>query len=504
MLKKENGKLLDFIKIYNIGTNKRIRRFEMSTYLENLNIIDLLSEKHAKLRKMVIETWIEMGEESVSDTESYMLALVEREKLTVAQLGRIIGISRQGAHKCAKSLIERGYLTMENRNYRGKELLLTDKGIRFCRETLILKEKFEEEIKNNIRLACLLKPKSNITIELLQRERKHRVLSSGYMPKFKFNPSIHKKLIILEKPTLENQRPLEDEILKQLKIDKLNWKLLKNINYKEKITAVFNNDKLIYLEEDDTTQKNYGVIIDIGTTTVVSSLIDINSGKELSVKSMINPQKQYGLDVLTRITYELENKELASKFSIENETLVFDENTEFCDTFQVGFIVALKNDTTKIGVVSFIEEDEFTVNWNNNEESVQTSSDLIILPTTLGVKLIKNDDLLKLWEELSNGKNDSFDLKCLYINDIMINEVPFIKAYKNTDVLVDKRFRRRFSLYRKFGKAQVYRTNLYTISGDDVKLDESRFVYYLLQDNVVYYLGIDLNSTELATYLFKK
>ena len=107
-------------------------------------------------------------------------------------------------------------------------------------------------------------------------------------------------------------------------------------------------------------------------------------------------------------------------------------------------------------------------------------------------------------EELSNGKNDSFDLKCLYINDIMINEVPFIKAYKNTDVLVDKRFRRRFSLYRKFGKAQVYRTNLYTISGDDVKLDESRFVYYLLQDNVVYYLGIDLNSTELATYLFKK
>ena len=108
----------------------------MNSYLENLNIIDLLSEKHAILRKMVIQRWIEMGEESVSDTESYMLALVERNKLTVAQLGRIIGISRQGAHKCAKSLIERGYLT--------------DKGMRFCRETLILKEKFEEEIKNNI------------------------------------------------------------------------------------------------------------------------------------------------------------------------------------------------------------------------------------------------------------------------------------------------------------------------------------------------------------------
>lgn len=122
----------------------------MNSYLENLNIIDLLSEKHAILRKMVIQRWIEMGEESVSDTESYMLALVERNKLTVAQLGRIIGISRQGAHKCAKSLIERGYLTIENKNSRDKELLLTDKGMKFCRETLILKEKFEEEIKNNI------------------------------------------------------------------------------------------------------------------------------------------------------------------------------------------------------------------------------------------------------------------------------------------------------------------------------------------------------------------
>ena len=202
--------------------------------------------------------------------------------------------------------------------------------------------------------------------------------------------------------------------------------------------------------------------------------------------------------------YELENKELSSKFAIENGTLVFEENANFCDIFQVGYIVALKNDTNKIGVVSFIEEDELTVNWSNNEESVESSADLMVLPTTLGLKLLENNDLLKLWEELSNGKNDSFDLKCLYINDEIINEVPFIKAYKNTDVLVDKRFRRRFSLYRKFGNSQIYRTNLYTICDGEVKLDESRFVYYLLQDNTVYYLGLDLNPTDLGTYLFKK
>lgn len=168
----------------------------------------------------------------------------------------------------------------------------------------------EDEIKENIRLSCLVEPKEDISIELLQKERKHKVLSSGYMPKFQFNPSIHKKLIKLEKATLENQTPLENEILKQANVEKLDWKLLKNISSEDEIlTAVFNDEELIALEKNDTRGEIYGVAIDIGTTTVVTSLIDINTGEELCVESMINAQKTYGLDVLTRITYELENRE---------------------------------------------------------------------------------------------------------------------------------------------------------------------------------------------------
>ena len=123
----------------------------MCSNFQGLNIIDLISEKHAKLRKMVIEAWVESGEERVSDTESYMLALIEKNELTVAQIGRIIGISRQGAHKCAKGLIERGIIIEnQNVNSRDKILFLTEKGLRFCRETLILKEKFETDIINAI------------------------------------------------------------------------------------------------------------------------------------------------------------------------------------------------------------------------------------------------------------------------------------------------------------------------------------------------------------------
>ncbi|WP_455537954.1 hypothetical protein [Terrisporobacter sp.] len=202
--------------------------------------------------------------------------------------------------------------------------------------------------------------------------------------------------------------------------------------------------------------------------------------------------------------YELDNKDLASKFSIENGSLVFNENSLFKEIFQVGDIITLKNDTKKIGVISSIEDDELNISWNDNSQSIKNSDDLIIIPPSVGLQLIQNSDLLKLWEELSNGKDDNFDLKCLYINDEVINEVPFIKSYKNTDTIVDKRFKRKFSLYRKFSNRQIYKTNLYTISNGNIGLDNSRFVYYLLTDNVIYYLGIDLNSNDLNTYLFNK
>ena len=208
------------------------------------------------------------------------------------------------------------------------------------------------------------------------------------------------------------------------------------------------------------------------------------------------------MDYITK--YELDNKELTSKFFIKNGDLIFDENSSYKDVFQVGDIVLCRNTVKKIGVISFIDEDELSINWNDNSESVESSTNLIIVPPTLGIRLFENSDLLQLWENLSNGKNDSLDLKCLYINDEIINEVPFIKAYKNTDTLIDKRFKRKFSLYRKFGNTQIYRTNIYTISNEDVGLVNSRFVYYLLQDSTVYYLGIDLNNEDLSTYLFKK
>lgn len=124
----------------------------MQSYLHHLNIIDLLSEKHAQLRKAVRDEWARQGNAPVTDTETYILALLQRNPMTIAQLARVIDISRQGTHKCVQNLISRNYIQVENLegNSKSKLLVLTSKGILFCNETLIIKQKFEENIKNAI------------------------------------------------------------------------------------------------------------------------------------------------------------------------------------------------------------------------------------------------------------------------------------------------------------------------------------------------------------------
>ncbi len=179
----------------------------------------------------------------------------------------------------------------------------------------------EQEIKENIRLSCLIEPKENLVIEILQKERKNKVLTTGYMPTFGFKSLVHKKVVIIEKSTLENVYSLEASICKAFDVKELDYNIFKDsTDLYGTITGVFYYGKLICIEKEDTKDSLYGVSIDIGTTTVIASLINMNTGEEISVSSMVNPQKKFGLDVLTRITYQLENKE-ESKQELQSEII---------------------------------------------------------------------------------------------------------------------------------------------------------------------------------------
>lgn len=67
-------------------------------------------------------------------------------------------------------------------------------------------------------------------------------------------------------------------------------------------TTVLAGDGPIATEAGDTRTSLLGVVVDIGTTTLVVSLVDLNTGRELGCLSALNPQALHAQDVLSRIS----------------------------------------------------------------------------------------------------------------------------------------------------------------------------------------------------------
>gem|GEM_PF-6585299 len=70
-------------------------------------------------------------------------------------------------------------------------------------------------------------------------------------------------------------------------------------------------DRIIAVEAGDTTDRLYGLALDIGTTTVCGLLIDLNSGEVLAEASSYNDQIKFGEDVISRIIYSQRGDGLA-------------------------------------------------------------------------------------------------------------------------------------------------------------------------------------------------
>jgi len=69
-------------------------------------------------------------------------------------------------------------------------------------------------------------------------------------------------------------------------------------------TVYFEDTKLGVLDER---KKLCAMAFDIGTTTVVGYLLDLESGETLSTVSMLNPQSKFGADVISRANYAIHN-----------------------------------------------------------------------------------------------------------------------------------------------------------------------------------------------------
>lgn len=85
--------------------------------------------------------------------------------------------------------------------------------------------------------------------------------------------------------------------------------------YKNNKTYIYAGEQLIGEEMGDTAALSFGMVVDIGTTTIVASLVNNITGDELCSVSALNPQSIYAQDVLSRIKIASDDKGLEKMYS---------------------------------------------------------------------------------------------------------------------------------------------------------------------------------------------
>lgn len=163
-------------------------------------------------------------------------------------------------------------------------------------------------------LACRTEVDRDLTVEIPQLEvslhRKNALTLSDL--NVEIDSGVSKRVVQVSEASLDNQYSDVERLFTALEnctceirtealrsLPKVVWdRKLKGL-----VTVVISENKIIAVEPGDSSDKLYGIAVDIGTTSVVVALMNLITGETLGVASASNPQATFGADVISRIDY---------------------------------------------------------------------------------------------------------------------------------------------------------------------------------------------------------
>ena len=166
-----------------------------------------------------------------------------------------------------------------------------------------------DELRDGWRLACRAIAQEDLEIDVPPLQTRPKAALVGVGRHVILRPSVQKRYVELEEPSLEDQASDLERLLAAIDDLELRVELgavrelgrrLRSSHYK--VTAVICDETLIDVEEGDTTERRHAMAFDLGTTTVVATLLDLGTAQPLSVRSMLNRQQPYGADVISRVS----------------------------------------------------------------------------------------------------------------------------------------------------------------------------------------------------------
>jgi uncharacterized 2Fe-2S/4Fe-4S cluster protein (DUF4445 family) len=159
------------------------------------------------------------------------------------------------------------------------------------------------------RLACLAQATTDLVVDVPPLATRPKAATVGVGRQVILRPAIQKRYVEMAEPTLSDQKPDLARLLAaiddmELRVDVHALRRLPTVARASdfKVTAVIVDDVLIDVEPGDTTETRYALAFDLGTTTVVATLLDTSTGTPAAVASMLNKQQPFGADVITRIS----------------------------------------------------------------------------------------------------------------------------------------------------------------------------------------------------------
>lgn len=196
----------------------------------------------------------------------------------------------------------------------------------------------EEDTANGYRLACLAKASEDVSIRIpVESSIDKSVMNLQVTPRrtatiqhmdFEslkeeglFIPPVEKLFLELPPPDAQNNMPDVTRLVEALKLEADEHKLELTIPVIRKLPSTMREEDfkltvtiirpvrsggknlILNVQVGDRSQANYGVAMDIGTTTVYGQLIDLATGECLAEAGDFNGQISYGEDVITRIIY---------------------------------------------------------------------------------------------------------------------------------------------------------------------------------------------------------
>ncbi|AIN93413.1 DUF4445 domain-containing protein [Treponema putidum] len=278
--------------------------------------------------------------------------------------------------------------------------------VKFTGENIPLLPEEKELNLNSYRLACMIKPSKDIIIEVPQEEKAEGFLISETQFDKRTEAAIKTVTKTIKAPeTHENKSWLnkyEDAF------GKINFEILKSLktvsgNY----TGVYLDKNLIAILDGDKNKK-YAIAADIGTTTVAMVLIDVENMTVSAKRSFINPQIEFGSDVLTRISAALESEHNLFKMQDLIIAAIKKASFEMIDELQIN--------------PDFIYEIVFSAN------SVMNHILLGINPHVLGTAPYKN-----VFDKMLNFKSSEIGLHIGAHTHALI--IPSVSSYIGADIV---------------------------------------------------------------------